>query len=239
VVVRADIPGAAAPSAIAGSALAQLGRAPAAPATNPYPPHLSGYDLSYPNCSGRPATQPAFAILGVNGGRPFTFNPCLKLEATWFAQGPQAVYLNTGYQPSYRHEITPACALASSHGAAPIAYAVGCSEAATSLERSTLLDLSPTIWWLDVEPSNAWSTNVSTNTSVLRGMLDFLAKLTPTPLIGFYSRPSWWHKITGNWATTAPEWIPTPTSTCPTPFSNGPTWLAQTGTSTLDIDTGC
>jgi hypothetical protein len=240
VFVRADFPGATTPSPIAGSVLGQLGPAPAAPAGNPYLPWLTGYDLSYPNCSSRPAAQPAFAIVGVNGGRPFTFNPCLRLEASWFARGPQAVYLNTGYQPSFRHQITPACAFATapSHGAA-IAYAIGCSEAAASLERTTLLGLSPTIWWLDVEPSNAWSANPTINIGVIRGILDFLDKLTPSPLIGIYSSPSWWHQITDGWPTTVPEWIPAQTTVCPSPFSNGPVWLAQTGSATLDVDAAC
>jgi hypothetical protein len=239
VLVRADVPGATAPSAIGGSALDQLGPAPSA-AGDPYSPKLSGYDLSYPNCGDRPATPPAFAILGVNGGRPFTFNRCLKLEASWFAQGPQAVYLNTGYESRFLRAITPACALATRpHGVARLAYEVGCSEAATSFERTTLLGVPASIWWLDVEPSNAWSGNAGINISVLRGMLDFLAKLTPAPQVGIYSSPSWWHEITDNWATTVPEWIPSPTTSCPVPFSHGPIWLAQTGSATLDVDTSC
>jgi len=245
VLVRADVPGSTQATDLSATSLLRLGLAPSAPhaATESlYSPGARGFDLSYPNCARRPATDPDFAILGVNGGRPFTFNPCLRRQYGWFAAGPQAVYLNTGYDSSLRRRITPACALAtgSLHGSAAAAYAVGCSEAATSLERIMLLGLAPpAIWWLDVEPSNSWSSTPALNAQVLHGMMDFLAKLSPTPPVGIYSRPSWWQTITGNWTTAAPEWIPTPTNACPAAFSSGPVWLAQNGSASLDIDTAC
>ncbi len=240
VVAHADAPGATAPTPIAASDLARLGASGSAVAS-PYPTGARGYDLSYPNCDSQPGGDPAFAILGVNGGRPFTFNPCLTRQASWFVSGPQAVYLNTGYRPGYRGLITPACALAagSVQTAAGLGYAVGCSEAAASLERTMLLGLSPAVWWLDVEPSNVWSSRPALNAAVLHGMLDFLAKLTPAPAVGIYSRPTWWQQITGGWSTDVPEWIPSPSGACPAPFSGGPVWLAQGGSATLDLDTGC
>lgn len=36
-----------------------------------------GYDVSYPQCSGQLPSNRAFAIVGVNGGKSFSVNPCL------------------------------------------------------------------------------------------------------------------------------------------------------------------
>jgi len=62
-----------------------------------YPPHAHGYDVSYPQCPGTRAPQGAsFSIVGVNGGKAFTVNPCLSTE--WrVASGRRATYLNSGY----------------------------------------------------------------------------------------------------------------------------------------------
>jgi hypothetical protein len=240
--VRARRPGDPSSAAASVSTLVPLPLA-ASPPGNPYAAAGRGYDLSYPDCSRSRPTQAGFAILGVNGGRPFTFNPCLAREYGWYrTTGPQAVYVNTGYEVSLAGKITGACALTSAGltGRAARAHAIGCSAAASSLERVLLLGMAPpTLWWLDVEPSNRWSANAQVNVAVLRGMIDFLRRLSPTPIVGVYSRPSWWQRITGGWSLAAPEWIPGAGATCATPFSNGPVWLAQGGSSTLDEDAPC
>ena len=243
--VRTDVPGATTPTAVSASSLLRLSLvAPASPKTtaSPYLSGARGYDVSYPNCTRPRAQQAGFAVLGVNGGRPFTFNPCLAREYGLYAMvGPYGVYLNTGYKPTLRSRTTAACALAASApGSSGQAYAIGCSEAATSLERITLLGLpAPAVWWLDVETSNSWSSTRALNIQVLRGMIDFLGKLTPTPVVGIYSRPSWWQAITAGWRVSNPEWSPGSAGLCPAPFSAGPVWLAQSGSATLDRDTAC
>jgi hypothetical protein len=216
--------------------------APASPAVSPYASGLRGYDLSYPNCDRPWPREAGFAIVGVNGGRPFTFNRCLQQEYGWAAGVPHAVYLNSGYAPGLRHWITPACALAGSarRGPAASAYAIGCSEAATSFERVTLLALpAPAVWWIDVEPSNQWSPNRRLNAEVIQGLIDFLQRLSTRPLVGVYSRPSWWREISGGFVVTAPEWIPQRGDGCPAPFSHGPVWLSQGGSAELDLDRAC
>lgn len=243
--VQADVPGATTPTVVSAQLVLQLPLAtlPARKTVeSPYSGGTRGYDLSYPDCKRPRLPRLGFAILGVNGGRPFTFNPCLKREYG-VAVGPLAVYLNTGYEPKvFRRRITPACALApgAPRGPGGEAYAAGCSEAATSLERITLLGLpTPAYWWLDVEPSNSWSRNRTLNVDVLRGMIDFLGRLTPAPVVGIYSQRSWWRAITRGWTITNPEWAPASNGGCPGPFSIGPVWLAQTGTATRDLDTAC
>lgn len=218
--------------------------APRRPAGSPYGARSVGYDLSYPDCIHRRPPPRAFAIVGVNGGRPFTFNPCLRRENAWYARHrPRALYLNTGYDPAFRSRIVPNCwqrADPSHPTRAALAYAIGCTEAAASLEHMTKLHLTrPAIWWLDVETSNTWSPNRVVNSAVLQGMVDFLERLAPAPAVGIYSRPSWWREITADWSTSTPEWIPSRSAGCPAPFSAGPVWLHQTGSPGIDLDAAC
>ena len=59
-----------------------------------------GRDISYPQCaSGSPHRHEAsYAVLGVNGGRAFTENPCLVAQLRWAKRlpGAPAFYANTG-----------------------------------------------------------------------------------------------------------------------------------------------
>lgn len=206
---------------------------------SPYAEGARGIDVSYPNCGVRLAGRRGFAVVGVNGGRPFSVNPCLRSQYERYARSAAAaLYLNTGYESWYPRAVTAACAVAARGRG--VAYAVGCSEAAASLRRLAQLRLPPPrVWWLDVEPSNVWSRRRGLNTSVLRGMMDYLRKSTSASTVGIYSMWPWWHRITTGWRTSAPEWIPGSSSSCPAPFSAGPVWLTQAGSARLDIDIAC
>ena len=66
------------------------------------PPAAStGYDVSYPQCGRRLPTAGAFAVVGVNGGLPYSANPCFTTQYQWAAtssgsKGPKAsLYMNT------------------------------------------------------------------------------------------------------------------------------------------------
>jgi len=67
-------------------------------------PAIAGTDVSYPECGGALPMGQAFAVVGVNGGRANTFNPCLAAELLWAvyrSSGASVVprvslYLNTG-----------------------------------------------------------------------------------------------------------------------------------------------
>jgi hypothetical protein len=67
-------------------------------------PAIAGADVSYPECGGTLPLGQAFGIVGVNGGRANTFNPCLAAELLWAVYRSSgasleprvSVYLNTG-----------------------------------------------------------------------------------------------------------------------------------------------
>ena len=212
--------------------------------TNPYAHGAVGYDVSYPNCPFASPSSRSFSIIGLNGGRPFTANPCFQSE--WdAAQRPRSVYINTAYDPVLFRHITPDCAASGSSQqlgpAAQRAYAVGCSEAVAAL---TLLgETVPLAIWLDVEPDNTWSSDLRLNAATIRGILEYLLTRSPHPLIGVYSNEAFWQGIVGDWTTlSAPEWIsasgPDPPG-CPAPFAAGPVWLNQSVDGALDVDTAC
>src|SRR5581483_4471753 len=221
---------------------------PFVPSSDPFRPGARGHDVSYPNCR-RALPASGFLIVGVNGGRPFTANRCLGAQiarARRPDRGPFSVYVNTAYSPKLLRRTTPACRR---YGAAQDlavsarrAYALGCSEAASAL---TLLGASrPSLYWLDVERSNAWSRNHSLNVATIRGLIDYLLAQQPKPLVGIYSASTWWQRITGGWRSLAlPEWIPVGvggvTAPCSGGFASGPVWLRQGGTARLDVDIAC
>ena len=57
----------------------------------------SGYDVSYPQCKSELPTKPVgFAIVGLNGGKPFTKNKCFASQWEWaLSHDAVAVYINT------------------------------------------------------------------------------------------------------------------------------------------------
>jgi LysM repeat protein len=212
--------------------------------SDPYRPGAVGFDVSFPNCATPLPTAQGFAVIGINAGRPFTTNACFGSEwAT--AQPPRSVYINTAYSRSLARHITPDCA-AASRSQAPgrarrRAYAIGCSEAAAALE--LLGATRPLALWLDVEPSNSWSSRPSLNVATITGILDNLLTQSPPPTVGIYSNTDFWLQIVGLWSSLdLPEWIATEaqnTPGCPTGFAAGPVWLSQSTSGLHDIDQAC
>ena len=59
--------------------------------------YSTGYDIAYPQCSASFPADPGFGIVGVNGGKPFSANPCLGT-----GDGPSELAwpsTNTGLSP--------------------------------------------------------------------------------------------------------------------------------------------
>ena len=229
----------------------------AAAAFDTYVSGASGYDYSYPQC-GTAAPTGSFAVVGVNGGYPFTYyNSCLAAEYAAAAKtGNAAVYINTGYDPTYtaidgRHT-TQACADASLTvaGTQPqqAAWAVGCSEADRDAAYATAQSAtSPTAWWLDVETANSWSTNdLTLNDYTVQGIVAKLRQITTAP-VGVYSTAFQWGSIAGsyhpqvdaNWLATGQRTLKRAKQSCGSAgFTGAKIWLVQY-VATYDHDLVC
>lgn len=208
------------------------------PATSPFSVGSRGYDASFPQCSaGSKPSSAAFGIVGVNGGRSFTLNPCfLKLMAA--APEGAGIYLNSGFNPANAVRSQPGCVLRA--GALPgataqerLAYGLGCSTTEDTLGVLRLFKIPyPSIWWLDVEETNSWDDpHPDVNRYSIEGQLDVLAATGKT--IGVYSTFPDWQQITGGgWGDSriAGDWVAgrAPQDACSKPgFSGAPVWLAQ------------
>ncbi|HEX2850540.1 MAG TPA: hypothetical protein VHN98_08295 [Acidimicrobiales bacterium] len=218
----------------------------AAPSTDPYPPGATGYDISWPQCGGAYPSPGAFAIIGVNGGKPFEANPCFGSEAAWAGASP-SVYLNTSMPTDGRGDTGPAgtCTagdnLCRSYnwGWNAVDYAVGRVDAA---------GVVPAMWWLDVETKNSWQDatgryDTAANSRVVIGMVDNLN--SRGLLAGVYSTGYQWGLITGGLTLGLPIWVAGSTPTNPAAgcdpakwFAGGTAWLTQ-HVETFDTDYAC
>jgi hypothetical protein len=214
-------------------------------ATDPYPTGQSGYDVSYPQCGGAMPTG-SFGIVGVNGGRPFSNNACLAAEYGAAARPTAAsLYINSGYSVAYGKSATAGCSTRSSSVPGTSkqrqAWAIGCSEAETSMTYATHQGAtSLAAWWVDVETANSWSSaNLSLNRYAIQGAVTRLAQ-SGLPA-GIYSNASMWSTITGGGFTPAglaADWE-TAGGSCSSPFTSSPVWLVQSTTSGFDSDLAC
>ena len=213
--------------------------------TDPYPSGQTGYDISYPQC-GAAAPLGSFGIVGVNGGRPFSYNACLSVE---YAAAPKTIapslYINTAYSGAYRKNISSTCANLSASiagtSAQRQAWAIGCSEAETSVNYSVQQGVDAVaMWWLDVETGTSWSSsNLSLNQYAIQGATSRLLQ-TGAP-VGVYSSASMWTTITGGGFTPtgiSADWEASGGS-CNSPFTNSPVWLLQSTSSGFDSDFAC
>ena len=176
-----------------------------------------------------------FSILGVNGGRPFSVNPCLGSQ--WrAAPHPRALYVNSAFNPRISGRQTPRCRELGRRRAAPErwqqAYALGCAEAQYSVGVARSAGVAvPFMWWIDVELENTWDeTDLTLNRSMLQGEIDRLRE-EGLP-VGVYSTSRDWLAIVGQWTPSgvSGEWVAgqVPSVACAGPgFGGMPVWLVQ------------
>jgi hypothetical protein len=196
---------------------------PSSPVPEPAPSRAApGYDVSYPQCGAELPDAFSFAIVGVNGGRVHSENPCLgpgddPSQLLW--AGPDTdLYANTGnpgpepsrYWPHGQTEPracdtdeapgadTPDCAYVYGWNAAAHAYGIALDAfiALGWAEPDEDALSGDATWWLDVEVANSWRGNRALNVAALRGAVDYLASREVAE-IGFYSTPRLWNRITG------------------------------------------
>jgi hypothetical protein len=173
-------------------------------------PGAIGHDISHPQCvrSALPAGG-AFGIVGVNGGRAYTVNPCLERQYDWARDLPHTagVYINTG-NPGYKSKNywtksgkkDPArCIKAKSASDPGCAYNYGWHAAAHAMKVAKKAGVSTKrTWWLDVEISNSWVGTGIANAADLQGAFDYLREHGVSE-VGLYSTSYQWKQITGGY----------------------------------------
>jgi hypothetical protein len=125
------------------------------------------------------------------------------------------------------------------------AYNYGANAVAYSVSAAKAAGVMASVWWLDVETGNTWSSSTAANDQVVRGALAQLAadKLTG----GIYSTSYQWRVVAGTWTPDVPEWVPSGASSARsaeaicggTYFTSGATWMVQFASGGLDGDLAC
>jgi hypothetical protein len=222
-----------------------------------------GFDISYPQCGSPYPANPAFAIVGVNGGKPYVAgNPCLASQLTWGGREKAGLYVNTANpnpsQSSYwpTGKTTPRFCDPGALSSADCSYDYGWYAAADSYAKAKTayqqlsIAVSPAAasWWLDVETSNSWQSSTTNNVAVLQGEVDYLQSVGVVK-IGFYSTTVQWNQITGtskafaaypSWGAGAPSEKAALDHCVSTPgFTGGALAMVQYTWSGFDADVRC
>lgn len=212
--------------------LVLLGSAPATAAPS-RGAEAVGIDVSWPQCGKALPQQPAFAIVGVNGGRANTANPCFAQQLAWAGTAPDpqlasqprvALYVNTG-NPGLLGSWWPT---SNTYGGVAVANPYGtCGSGAGDFKACSYMygyamayddatirgvsDPASYQWWLDVETGNSWQTDKGANAADLEGMTDYFKSINAD--VGIYSTGYQWGQIAGT----------VPSSS---PLAGLPSWLA-------------
>lgn len=207
----------------------------------------TGYDVSYPQCSGSYPSNALFGIVGVNGGLANNANRCLSAELRWAGntpgqkqpkQPPLSLYIDTG-NPGRRHVADwPSDGTAPAYGACNSKLTNACSyiygEQRAARSYRLVADLNPfrartAPWWLDVELMASWAGTYPLNIAALQGFIAGLHNAGATGPIGIYSTSAQWREITG-----------LTTQTTPMVFSDRlPDWVAGTETTLTQARQNC
>jgi hypothetical protein len=209
--------------------------------------YTHGYDVSWPQCSGRDGNGSAarsmptggvrYLILGLTHGAGHTVNPCLGAQLAWARSHhvPVGAYL----VPSYPTSADLAAASAGPYGACGSDFACrlgndGARQASDALATMQEQGVPAPMVWVDVEfrHTHPWSKNHPNNAQVIDGVLTGLR--TAKMPYGVYTTSYMWSHIVGAWRVDAPNWLPAGSdkpadarAECHRTGSGGATWIAQ------------
>ena len=207
----------------------------------------TGYDASYPQCTGSYPSNPLFGIVGVNGGLANNANRCLSGELHWASdtpgqkrpqQPPLSLYINTANPGGHHVADWPGGGTAPVYGSCnglltnACSYLYGEQRAAHSYHLVAAHDAAAAKtapWWLDVELTASWAGTYQLNIAALHGFIAGLRNAGATRPIGIYSTGAQWKDITGLTA-----------QTTPTAFNGQlPNWVAGTKTNLTQARQNC
>jgi hypothetical protein len=190
----------------------------ASPASRELLARERGFDVSYPQCGSMLPSGADFAVVGVDGGRPFDVNPCLAEQVAWAQTfGRPSYYVNTA-NPGPRlsdhwplGQRSPKVCTTAKPDSAACAFDYGVNAAIDAFKRARAAALSVrapyvrrSTWWLDVETHNTWESleygekpkYLRNDIAVLAGMKHAL-KRRGVRAVGAYSTEHQWERITG------------------------------------------
>ena len=175
---------------------------------------MLGNDISWPQCGSDLPELRGFAVIGVNGGRPNTTNPCLATQLAWAAStsdpakvAPVALYVNAANPGSataswwptsnaYRGTgVSNPYGMCNGTETAACAYIYGYAMAYDDVNVRGVPNAKHRLWWLDVETGNSWSPDLIANTADLEGMTAYLQSIGAE--VGIYSTTYQFGEITG------------------------------------------
>jgi hypothetical protein len=186
-----------------------------------------GIDVSYPQCGQTLPTGQGFGIVGVNGGRATTTNPCLSTQLLWAKQSigtpnqaPIQLYVNTGNPgglntPTWPQSNVYAGATAPNpYGTCNGSDSLACAwqygwnravddviDRFTPAAQAAGISTEPSVypWWLDVETANTWKYGSDFAFQSNRAVLEGMTAYFQSRgvTVGVYSTNYQWNLIVG------------------------------------------
>jgi len=219
-------------------------------AYGPYPAGATGTDVSWPQCDkGLPSSPQSFAIVGVTGGRAFYQNPCLISEYSWGQGAPTTptffMNLNSARGSTGFKANSGPRGSCSTNDDMCHAYNYGWNDARLAYADAQSQETSASMWWLDVETDNDWSSNLPVNAQVIQGAIDYLKSQGRS--VGIYSTSKQWGEVAGNFNPGLPNWVAGAPDADSAPgyctpsyaFGGGSVWLVQIAGDDFDSDYSC
>ena len=216
-----------------------------AAALGQYTTGTTGVDMGWPNCTTS-VPSASFGIVGVTDGLVYSSSPCLAKEASYFKN--LSLSVNTGWYNKSTHINATSPKVCATGDNNCLAYNYGYNAGLSAINTARSVGVSSTTWWLDVETSNTWNTDVVQNQKSLQGEHDaFVANGATT--VGVYSTTAQWQSITGSWQNNWPSWGATTWTTAKQAqtyctghaFTGGTSYLMQyrPRNSKVDRDVAC